>query len=89
MATDHLLLEGRSGCGNSFDIRAGFGQHRTWPIQWQAIIAEGKWPDGAEPGFGAKVFSLDTLEDEVGFHNVLDLGVCNNFQLVSILNVIK
>jgi hypothetical protein len=44
---------------------------------------------GAGPGFGAKVVFLDTLEDEVGFHNVLDLGVYNRFQLVSILNVIK
>jgi hypothetical protein len=44
---------------------------------------------GTGLGFGTKFLFLDTLEDEVGFHNMLDLGVCNNFQLVSILNVIK
>ncbi len=44
---------------------------------------------GTGLGFGTKFLFLDTLEDEVGFHNVLDLGVYNKCQLVSILNVIK
>jgi hypothetical protein len=45
--------------------------------------------EGTVLGFGTKFLFLEPLEDEVGFHNVLDLGVYNKFQLVSILNVIK
>lgn len=84
MATDHLLLEGRSGGKNSFEIRAGFGRHRAWPDPWHTIPVEVKGMVGFQLGFGTKVVFLDTPEEEVGIHNVLDLGVYNKYQLVSI-----